>query len=223
MIETARVGAIAALIAAATYIFGFVVLGAVLAPAGVGAEGATPLAEFTALVQNATLFQVWNFVIYVLNGVVLVALVVALHAMLREPGSTLIAIASAFGLIWSGLVIASGMVASVGFKAALDGFPVDAEAAAGLWSTVAAVRNGLGGGNEIVGGLWVMLLSLAALRAARLSRPLNVLGLVAGASGVASAIPVLGEIGGAIFGLGMIVWFAWCGLVLWRQPASGAA
>lgn len=223
MIETTRLGAIAALIAAMTYIFGFVVLGAVLAPAGIGAEGTTPLAEFTALSQNATLFQLWNFVIYVLNGVVLVALVVALHVALNGSGGALTPIASAFGLIWSGLVIASGMVASVGFKAAMDGFSAEPEAAASLWSTIALVRNGLGGGNEIVGGLWVLLLSLVALRAGRLSRPLNLLGLVAGAAGVASTIPVLGEIGGAIFGLGMIVWFAWCGVVLWRQKASAAA
>ena len=61
--------------------------------------------------------------------------------------------------------------------------------------------DGLGGGNEIVGGLWVLLVSWAALRAGGLPRALNYLGLVIGVAGILTVVPALGELG-AIFGLG---------------------
>jgi hypothetical protein len=81
------------------------------------------------------------------------------------------------------------------------------------------VQNGLGGGNELAGGLWVMLISLAALRADALPKALSYLGIVAGAAGLVTVVPPL-ELVGAIFGLGLIVWFAWAGVVMIRADAS---
>jgi len=79
------------------------------------------------------------------------------------------------------------------------------------------VVNGLGGGNEIVGGLWVLLISWVALRAAGLPKALNYLGAVIGVVALLSAIPALGDLGGMIFGLGQIVWFVWLGIVMLRK------
>ena len=77
-------------------------------------------------------------------------------------------------------------------------------------------------GNEIVGGLWVLLVSWAALRVGGLPRALNYLGVVSGVAGLITVVPVLGELG-AIFGLGLIVWFVWLGIVMLRSNPGEAA
>jgi hypothetical protein len=79
------------------------------------------------------------------------------------------------------------------------------------------VVEGLGGGNEIVGGIWTLLVSLAALRAGLLHRALNYLGVVVGVAGILSAVPALGEVGGGVFGLTQIVWFVGLGILLLRN------
>jgi hypothetical protein len=83
-------------------------------------------------------------------------------------------------------------------------------------SAVHTVVEGLGGGNEIVGGLWVLLISCAALRVGALGKALDVIGVVVSAAGLRTVIPALGEIDGMVFGLGTIAWFAWLGIVMLR-------
>jgi hypothetical protein len=130
--------------------------------------------------------------------------------------------ATAFGLIWGGLVFASGMVFNVGLGTVVDLYGSDPAQAAPVWLAIAAVQGGLGGGNEIVGGLWVLLVSWAALRAGGLPRALNFYGVVIGVAGLFSIVPAL-EVLGVIFGLGSIVWFAWVGIVMLRGRPSAVA
>ena len=87
---------------------------------------------------------------------------------------------------------------------------------------VNSVHLGLGGGNEIVGALWILLLSWAALRAGGLPRVLNYLGVVISVAGLLTLVPAL-ELVGVIFGLGSIVWFIWVGIVMLRGNPSAAA
>jgi len=87
-----------------------------------------------------------------------------------------------------------------------------------VWSALDSVQNGLGGGNEIVGGVWIMLVSWAALKTAVLPRALNSVGLAAGAAGLITVIPAL-EAVGAVFGIGLIVWFVWVGVLLLKEHA----
>ena len=130
--------------------------------------------------------------------------------------------ATAFGLIWAGLVIASGMVFNIGMATVIDLYGKEPALAGEVWLTIGSVQNGLGGGNEIVGGLWVLLVSWAALRGGGLPKPLNYLGLVIGVAGLVTVVPGLEELG-AIFGLGCIVWFAWVGIVMLRSSSSAVA
>jgi hypothetical protein len=79
---------------------------------------------------------------------------------------------------------------------------------------------------EVVGGVWVLLLSAAALRNGGLPRTFSYFGLLVGAAGVITVIPMLGETGAMVFGLTQIVWFAWLGIALLRskpQPAASKA
>jgi hypothetical protein len=83
------------------------------------------------------------------------------------------------------------------------------------------VSDAIGGANEILGGLWVLLISWAALQSRGLPRALNYLGIVIGAAGILSALPGLGDVG-LIFGLVQIVWFIWVGIVMLRGRPGAA-
>jgi hypothetical protein len=85
------------------------------------------------------------------------------------------------------------------------------------------VANGVGNGNgEILGGLWTLLVSWAALRAGGLPKSLNFLGLLVGVVGILSLFPGLTDLTG-LFGIGQLIWYVWLGIVLLRSNASTAA
>jgi len=117
-----------------------------------------------------------------------------------------------------GLVIASGMVSNIGLAVALELSVQQPEQAMTLWRTINAVVEGLGGGNEIVGGLWVLLLSIAALNGKALPTTLNYLGLFVGVVGILTIYPA--DIFTEIFGISQIVWFSWLGVVLLTSRKS---
>ena len=75
----------------------------------------------------------------------------------------------------------------------------------------------MGGGVDLVGGLWILLVSWSALQSGGLPKPLNYLDMVIGVVGILTVVPAFGELGGAIFGLSQIVWFIWLGIVLLRR------
>lgn len=215
MLSLQRAGGIAALVEALAYVVGFAVLATLLNPGDVEGWGLEQKLDFA--LQNKLLIQVWMTFIYVTFGLLLVVLTVALHERLRKASVGAMQVASAFGLIWAGLVIASGMVAVVGLDLAAALHGKDAAQAALLWAAIGAIQAGLGGGVEIVGGLWVGLISIAALRSGEFPTPLIYTGLAVGAAGVVTVVPGLRDIG-AIFGIGQIIWFVWIGIVLLRHP-----
>jgi len=73
-----------------------------------------------------------------------------------------------------------------------------------------------------VGSLWVLLLSVAALRTGQLNRALNTLGVVLGVAGMLTIVPALYDSLVMVFGPGMIVWSIWLGIVLLRQKPATA-
>ncbi len=203
---------------------GIALLFTLLVPAGYFAADVDPVQNAAFLADNQTVMFVWYLTIYVVFGVFLVALALALYERLKAGSPAMAQTATAFGLIWAGLMFASGMVANIGSGVVVDLYRTDPAQAASLWLAVNSVVVGLGGGNEIVGGLWVLLVSWAALRAGELPRGLNYLGLVLGVAGILlhTAVPAL-ETLGAVFGLGLIVWFVWLGIVMLRSNPSVTA
>lgn len=206
-----KAGGIAALIESLTFIIGFALFFTVLTP--LISDDTTAVDSVAFLMENQGIVYIAYLIIYVIFGVFLVPLSLALHQRLKDGSVTLMQNATAFGLIWAGLVIASGMVANVGTATVVSLFEQTPEQAGTIWVAVDTVRNGLGGGNEIVGGIWVLLISWSALQTGKLPKILNYLGLIFGAAGIITLIPPLADFG-AIFGLGLIVWFAWVGIVL---------
>jgi hypothetical protein len=214
MIRLQKAGGIAALVEALTYIAGFAVIATLLNPGITDDWSAAQKLAF--VLERKAIFQLWTLCIYVLFGIALVVLVVALHARLKDQSFGSLQVATAFGLIWAGLVVASGMVASVGLEAVAGLHARETALAVSTWVAIGVVQDGLGGGVEIVGGLWVLLISLAALRSGQLPRSLNYIGILVGVAGLLTVVPPLGDLG-AVFGLGQIVWFAWIGTHMLRH------
>ena len=84
------------------------------------------------------------------------------------------------------------------------------------------VPEALVGRVEVVGGIWILLVTWAALLAGRHPRALNYLGVVVGVAGVLTVVPAL-EVLGIGFRLGEIVWIVWLGIVMVRSSPSAAA
>ena len=215
VVNLQKMGGISALIAAALYITGFALFLTVLDPSGY--DGHVQRVAFLA--ENQVASYIANLLIYVVFGVVLVVLVLALHARLKSGSPAIMQTATVFGLIWSGLVISSGMIANIGNSTVIGLFSENQDQAVALWLAISTMQESLGGGNEIVGGLWVLLLSSAALRAGKLSKVLNSLGVLVGLAGILTVVPAF-DLLMDVFGLGQIVWFAWLGILLLRDNPS---
>jgi hypothetical protein len=121
------------------------------------------------------------------------------------------------------VIIISGMIHNAGMQNVVDLYGKDPAQAGTVWLTIESVLGGLAGSNEVIGGIWILLVSWAALRTGEFSRVLNYLGVVVGVAGIISIVPALAELFIYIFALGQIVWFIWLGIVLLRSNPGKTA
>lgn len=184
-----------------------------------------PVEKMALLVGHHDSMRVMYLITYVILGIVLAVLSLALHARLRDGAPTLAQAATAVGLIWAFVLVASGMIFNAGAAAVVELHSTNPVQAVATWQAIEPVAQGLGGsGGELLGGLWVLLVSVAALRTGGLPTVLNWLGVVIGAAGVLSVVPALRDLG-YVFGLLQIVWFVGLGIVMLRtasRPADSA-
>ena len=178
-----------------------------------------PAQKVTALVANQNSMYVMYLATYVVLGIVLAALALALWKRLAGSPS-IAAVGGAVGLIWAGMLVASGLVFNYGAAAVIELHATSPAQAVSAWQAIEPVAQGLGSAQgELLGGLWVLFVSVAALRTAALPKALNWLGILIGTAGIASVIPALLE-ARYLFGLLQIVWFIWLGIVMFRTRAS---
>lgn len=169
--------------------------------------------------KQATIFST-NLLMYVFFGFALTVLSLALNDRMKSGAPALMQVATAIGIIWAGSLIASGMAANAGLATVAALYANDPTQAALTFQAIESITNGLGNANgEILGGVWTLLVSLAALRTGGLPRGLNILGALVGAVGIITIIPALNDLTG-LFGLGQIIWFAWLGIVLLRDSVK---
>jgi hypothetical protein len=211
-----RIGGIAALYAGIAYIVGM--MGFLLV---VGWPD-DPVQQVAVLVNNQVSQHILYIIVYQVWAVFLVVLTLALYERLKADSPVMMQTATAIGIIWATVVIASGMIFNIGMDNVVNHYGKDLAQATTVWLVIASVCDGLGGGNEILGGLWMLLISCAALQEGGLPKALSYLGIVIGAAGILSALPGLGDVG-LIFGLVQIVWFIWLGIVLLRNNPSRTA
>ena len=217
-----KIGGVAALIEAAAFLAGIFLLVTILIPAGFEVESTDPMQDVAFFVDNEVPVYLLDVLVYVVSSIAQVVLALALYQRMKNSAAAIVQTATGFGLFWAGVVLATGMIASIALTTIIDLYGEDPSQAATVWATVEIVLGGLGGGTELVGGIWVLLISWAALQTKGLPRLLNYFGLVIGAAGIITIIPPLTMMT-AIFGLGMIVWFIWTGFIMLRgtQTATG--
>jgi hypothetical protein len=151
---------------------------------------------------------------YVVFGLAVGVLALALWERLQGEATSLVRVATAIGLLWSFVLVASGMVFTYGMTTIHDLVATDHARAVLAWQAIEPVALALGGtGGELLGGLWVLLVSVAILNGTALPKGLGSLGVVIGSVGLASTVPPLHDATVA-FGLLEIIWLGWLGGLL---------
>jgi hypothetical protein len=214
-----KMGGIAALSAAAATLIGLVGYVLVLGTL----DDVDPVQQVASLVDNQAFIYILNLIAYVFWGFFMVVLALALYERLKSGSPALALTATAIGLIWATVIIASGMIRNFGMGIVVDLYSTDPTQAGTVWLAIDSVFQGLGGASgEILGGPWVLLVSWAALRAGEFPKALNYLGVVLGVAGILSTIPALFLMLALVFGIGKIVWLIWLGIVMLRSKTSAA-
>lgn len=214
-----KMGGIAALYEAAAYIVGMIGFLTVVDVSGV----ADPVQKVALMADNLAFLYILHLIVYVVWGIFMVVLALALYERLKVGSPAIVQTATVFGIFWGCVIILSGMIHNVGMQNVVDLYGKDPTQAGTVWLTIESVLGGLAGSNEFIGGIWILLVSWAALRTGEFSRILNSLGLVVGIAGIISIVPALAELFIYIFALGQIVWFIWLGVVLLRSNPGKTA
>lgn len=213
-----RAGGIAAIGMALCYISVAVIFFGLLAvPAGLDSLGRLQF----FLQQEYLLVAIGWGIGYLLFGVLLAILLQALRQAMPPNPSGIAALAERFGNVWLVLMMASGMVALISMDMTLRLLDSSTEQALALYNTGNLLTNALGGGIELVGGLWVLLLSIAGLQQQRFAKALHLLGLIVGSLGILTvlhSVPYLKD----AFGISQLIWFIWLGITLLRTGRQTA-
>ena len=215
-----KVGGIAALIGAATNLLGLGVFVAFLAPKGFGSEDLDPGQILALHADNMAIMRVYDQIMYLVFGVCLIFLALALYERLKAGSPALAQAVTTFGLIWAVLVIVNGTLAINNLSTVVKLYGENPAQSATVWLTLDSVEAGLGagGGETLVSALWLLLLGWVASRARELPRVLNYLGMVIGVAGILSVVLTsLGLMASYVYGLGLIIWFVWLGIVMLRS------
>jgi len=182
-----------------------------------------PVERVRLIVSNHDSMRVVYLITYVVFGIVLAILVLALHARLKDGAPALSQAAAVAGCLWAAMLVASGLTFNAGITAVVELQAASPAQGVSVWQALEPVANGLGSSDgELLGGLWILLVSVAAVRATALPKVLNWSGIVAGAAGVVSVVPGLAD-AAYVFGLLQIVWFAGLGIVLLRTASQRSA
>jgi hypothetical protein len=202
MSSVRKMGGIAALGHTAALVVGMVLSFTLMFPL----LDAAPDQAVKFLAGNQALACLWTLIVGWGSAITLVIMFLAFYRRFGPGSPELVQAAAVFGFLWAGLTIGTGnlMLHNFGVVANLRG---DTPAQAAAWTA-------------LVRSLWVLLLSLAAVRTGGLTRASGYLGVFLGIAGCLTMIPALAETMFLIFGPGMMVWSAWVGIVMLRRSAA---
>jgi hypothetical protein len=212
-----KVGGIAALYIAMAYLAAipyFVLL--------VNYPGVVDPVEKVILLRDNFASMYWMHVVsFEFVALALIVVTLAVYQRLKDFAPSAAQFATVVGLIRAGLLLASVMVFNYGMGAVVRLYATAPDQAVSAWQVIEPVATALGGtGGELLGGVWFLLMSVAALRAKVFPSALNWLGVGIGTAGILSLVPALSGLEVA-YGLLQIVWFFWLGIVLVRTGSDG--
>lgn len=215
MFNTMKAGSVAALFLALVYLAGF----ALMASLAGHSAGLGPEQQLAAALERKTLVWLLNGALYIVSGLALLVLTTATDELLKPGARDWMRLATPLGYIWAGVLLAAGMIAQVGLESVARLHAKDPAQALQLWRALNLMLEGLGGGVEILGGCWVLLLARASLGQSLMPKSLLVLSILVGLAGVLTAVPALAD-AVYVFGLGQIPWFMLLAYLLWRRAAA---
>lgn len=233
-------GAVAAFAEAVIYLFGFIWFFAVLDPSHLveASCAVAPCIDDTAttlskiniefMINHQDSYFLGYLVCGILFSFVLIILVQSLYRRFKPVAPELMNFATTVGYLWAAIVLASSLVFLTSLGVLVQDYSANAEQAMTVYQSVSIVIDALGGGIELVGALWVLLVSYVGLRY-RIFHPwVHFWGIVVGISGVLTLFSGLSflstlflfEMMTAIFGLGQIVWFIGLGSEMLKESRS---
>ena len=133
-----------------------------------------PVSKVALLRDNLTSMYLMaaRLVCFQLVALAMIVVTVATYQRLKDRALGTAQLAAAVGLIQAGLLLASVQVFNYGMDTVVQLFATAPDQAVSAWQVIESVAMALGGsGGQLVGGVWVLLVSAAALRARSSPRP----------------------------------------------------
>lgn len=213
-----KAGGVSALVSAASYVFAiglYLTLMLPLADPNLGID------EYVAFFSaNRALTFVWTFSMYIVHGLSLVVLVLALHERLKERAPRLSVVAAGLGFIWAAFVLLSGFINIWGNEALVALHGESKELAEGLRKALTVITLGIDSSDKVLGSLWLGLASLSAIKSKAFPAFPCIFGLVLGAAALLAGLilPANDSSASFLFGVGAIVWWSALGIHMLRKP-----
>lgn len=158
------------------------------------------------LLSDIHYFQSWNIVVYLIYGMSLLHLTVTLFFATKR---TMPQIATGFlvvGSVWSGYMLCSGGIAISLINSISKIYKYNSELAVEIWISGSLVHESIGGGNELVGAIWLGLISYIYPKGKGLSMATKRFGYVVAFLGLCTLFDPY-ETFSSLFGVGLILWF----------------
>lgn len=169
-------------------------------------DSATSASEqLTIISNNPVLVHITTLHIYILFSFGIILLATYVYFKLKEHQPILGLLSLIAGVIWATILIASGFI-SMGITTLLMSGTAASELVS-TWQAIDIVSNALGGGNELMGGVFTGLVSLAMYKARSSAIATSILGALVFIGGILSALPYLTDIGIGVFVISQILWF----------------
>jgi len=211
-----KAGGIGAFVLASAYIIGIGLVFTLLDTSGIS----DPIEKVGFIVDNYAAFYIWICMIYILAGIFLIPLTLGIKERLEacsQEKDPLFLLGAVFGLIWAVLILGSGLVHNTGLLETVKIYQENPQKAWEFWYLIETVHRGIGAEAEIPGGIWSLLVGLAALKTTAFPKWLNILAIIAGISGLLTIIPMLADYIIALYALAHVIWWSGIGIVMLRK------
>jgi hypothetical protein len=218
-----KAGGVSALVSAASYVFAiglYLTLMLPLADANLGIDGYVAF-----IAEHRALAFVWSFSMYIVHGLSLVVLVLALHERLKDGSPRLSLVASCLGMIWAAFVLLSGFINIWGGEALVTLYGKSRDQAEAFRNALTIITLGIDSSDRLLGSLWLGLVGLAAIRTRAFPKISGIFGLVLGAAAllIGLILPVNDTSASFLFGIGAILCWLALGIHMLRKPGISPA
>ncbi|MHA2938191.1 hypothetical protein ACXJY6_07815 [Vibrio sp. RC27] len=159
-----------------------------------------------SLLSDVYLYISWNVAIYFVYGISLFVLSLSFFNLTRKVSPDVAIAMLIIGSIWSGFMLLSGGISIEAIHQISKLYPENSQAAIDLWLMLGVIQESVGGGNELVGSIWISLVSLLLVAEDKLSRTTKWIGFSIAIIGLGTLVES-GDVFASLFGVAFIAWF----------------